>query len=141
MTTINRLGGPGRSAGVGRERLVQAGGGEFAVPETPSAGAEAGSVGAAAPSGLIGAMLALQEAEWGGAGNRAARRHGEAMLGELKELQLGLLVGAAEPAALRRLARLAEALPEAADQTLAALVQAVALRARVELARSQIEPE
>ncbi len=141
MTTIDRLGGPGRSAAVGRGRLAQTGAAGFALPETPAVAPEAGSVSAAAPSALIGAMLALQEAEPNSSRNRAARRHGETMLGELRALQVGLLGGAAEAGTLRRLARLAEALPEAADPKLAALVRAVALRARVELARSEAGQE
>lgn len=138
MTAIERLGGPGRNIGVGRSRPAEAGGTAFALPETAAAPPDVEHIGGAAAPTLIGAMLALQEAEPAGARNRAARKHGETILGALRALQLGLLGGNREPDTLRRLARLAEALPEAADPKLAALVSAVALRAQVELARVEL---
>lgn len=140
MTAIERLGGPGRNVGVGRRRPAEAGGTAFALPETSAAPPEVEDIGSATAPALIGAMLALQEAEPAGARDRIARKHGETILGALRALQIGLLDGDAEPDTLRRLARLAEALPEAADPKLAALVSAVALRARVELARVELCP-
>lgn len=97
--------------------------------------------GAAEPV-VLGAMLALQEEESGAARDRQARRHGQAMLEELAMLQCNMLGGTVESgpsaAALVRLAALAEAVPEAADPRLSALIGAIVLRARVELARGQI---
>jgi hypothetical protein len=86
-------------------------------------------------------MLALQEAGAGSvaerARDRAARRHAEAMLGELRTLQLEILGRAASGAALERLAGLARDLPEAADAGLAATLGWLAVRARIELARRE----
>jgi hypothetical protein len=127
------------AAAVRRGRLRSAGGSGFAVPGRSDGASDAAGVGAATPASLLGAMLAVQEAEADRARNRAARRHGEAMLAELRALQLELLEGAMGQAALTRLADLADRVPAAADPGLAATVQWVALRARVELARREAE--
>ena len=81
-------------------------------------------------------MLSLQE--FGGetrAADREARRHGQDMLAALAELQRALLGGGDTVETLQRLAELAAAVPRAADPRLAALVSAIILRVRVELAR------
>jgi Class II flagellar assembly regulator len=143
MTSFDGLGGLsglGASRPVGRGRAAQSSGSGFALPEASAASADSAAVAGAAPASLLGVMLAVQEAEADHVRNRAARRHGEAMLAELAALQRGLLGGTAD-AALDRLAGLAQALPDAADPGLAAALQAVALRARVELARRQIARE
>lgn len=94
----------------------------------------AGAAAAAAPASLLG-LLALQEGETDAARDRAARRHGEGLLKELAALQRGLLGSEEAPGALARLAELSGHMPEAADPGLAGAVRAVALRARIEIAR------
>ncbi len=101
----------------------------------PAGGAPPSSV-AAAPVGLAG-LLVLQEAGDDQARDRDARRRGRDLLEELAGLQRDLLDGAPDPARLARLAELANALPPAADPGLRDVVQAIALRARVEAARYQ----
>jgi len=59
------------------------------------------------------------------------------MLAELAALQRALLAGGDDAAALERLAQLAKEVPSATDPGLAALVQAIVVRVRVELARRQ----
>lgn len=136
MGAIRGLGRAGAPA-AGRAR---AGAGGFSVGDVARAGAaDAGASasaasGAAAAAGLAG-LLALQEGETDAARDRAARAHGDALLKELSALQAGLLAGADDPAALRRLASLADAAPQAADPGLRGLLRAASLRARVELAR------
>ncbi len=76
----------------------------------------------------------MQEACLTAVGDRAARRRGRDMLAALAELQRALLGGDAGPA-LARLAVLATEVPRAFDPGLDAVVSAIALRARVELAR------
>ncbi len=98
-----------------------------------SGGDAAGSVAVAAPSALDGLLL-LQEVETAPARDRRARRHGRAMLDALARLQLGLL-GELDETCLADLATLADACPEAADPALNGVLQAVGLRARIELAR------
>jgi hypothetical protein len=125
------------SAVAGRAAVRRAGGAGhgFAVP---AGGDEAvGGAAAAQAAGAVGmaGLLALQEWPAERGGDRAARRHGEALLAALADLQRTVLEGgAADP---RRLAALAREVPEAEDPGLRAAVAAVALRARIELARME----
>ncbi len=101
----------------------------------------------------LGAMLAMQEVALQEAAgqevmapalrDRQARRHAEAVLAQLAALQCALLgdepdLGDEPGTALARLSGLAETAPEAADPGLAAVLAAVTLRARIELARRQL---
>lgn len=113
------------------------GAGSFrALAGAGSAGGAAGvaAAAAAAPGSLHG-LLALQEGETDAARDRAARRHGDSLLKELAALQRGLLGGGEGDGALARLAELSGQVPEAADPGLAGAVRAVAMRARIEVAR------
>ncbi len=80
-------------------------------------------------------LLLLQQVEDGPTRDRQARRHGRALLEGLGALQRALLGGEDDPAALDRLAALVAHCPDAADPALRGTLAAVALRARVELAR------
>jgi hypothetical protein len=106
----------------------------FFVPSEPAA---TGQAAAAAPAPSLGPMLTLQEFHGETVQDREARRHGSDMLAELAALQRALLGGDDDPAALERLAQLVAAVPGATDPGLAALVQAIVVRVRVELARRQ----
>lgn len=108
-------------------------GAAFRVAEQPAAAALA-PTGAAAPAALFG-LLAVQEAQGEAVRDRDARRRAKQMLDELTRLQRALLAGRPDPETLRALAALAGDLSVAADPVLAAAVRAVAVRARVELAR------
>jgi hypothetical protein len=79
-------------------------------------------------------LLTVQELAPAGERNARAFRRGEEMLQELKALQLELLEGRADPARLQQLARLTVG-DKAADPVLAEAIEAIALRARLELAR------
>jgi hypothetical protein len=83
-------------------------------------------------------MLALQEAGAEIVQDREARRHGQALLKGLAALQHALLAGENQAAALQTLAALAANCPQAAHPGLAGVVQALALRAQVELARRNL---
>jgi hypothetical protein len=134
MTRVIGIGGgvaPARRAGraLGGFRLAE-----------PEAGPAAG---AAAATGGVAALLALQEGEATAPvppPAERARRRAQAALAELQGLQLDLLRGAADPARLDRLAGLAETAADPADPVLREAVQEVALRVRVELARRRIAP-
>jgi hypothetical protein len=80
-------------------------------------------------------MLALQEVGGEAPEDREARRHGHDLLDALAALQRAALTGGDGAAALERLADLAAAVPAAADGRLAAIVSAIVVRAKVELAR------
>jgi hypothetical protein len=111
---------------------VPAGG--FSVPAGGAAPAGAEAAGGAAEVSLAG-LLALQEAADEPVRDRQARRRGHDLLAELAALQRELLAGPPDLDRLERLAALAREVPDAADPRLRAVVQAISLRARVELAR------
>lgn len=114
------------------------GGSAFILPrdgdEIGDAGAVEGGFAAAAPVEL-GGILALQEVEPGDVGERQARRHGMLVLQNLAVLQGCLLGGAAPEGTLQRLRTLIAAMPPVQQPDLQHALQAVVLRARVELAR------
>lgn len=116
---------PGRTGGRGA--------GGFTVGQ-PGAAAAAGpqAAGAAVPVGL--GLLALQEGGDAPSRDRSARRRAESILDELQALQCDLLRGGGDPGRLERLAALQSG-EEGADPILRQAVQAIVLRARVELAR------
>ncbi|MGA9864976.1 MAG: flagellar assembly protein FliX [Acetobacteraceae bacterium] len=94
--------------------------------------------GAAEPlSGVAGlsGLLALQESESVPIRDRDARRRGRDILAALGALQRGLLGGADPDGATVRLAALLAEPSVAADPGLNAILSAIRLRARIELAR------
>jgi hypothetical protein len=91
-------------------------------------------VAAAAAVGAVAGLHALQGEVSAAERDAAAARRGTALLGELDTLQRGLLDGRVADSALRRLAALTEG-EVGADPGLRETVEALTLRARVELAR------
>jgi hypothetical protein len=83
-------------------------------------------------------MLSLQEVGGETVEDREARRRGNDMLAALGELQRALLAGGGDAGALQRLVELSASVRRATDPRLAALVSAIVVRARVELARRQL---
>jgi hypothetical protein len=105
---------------------------EFAVPAGPAAAGPAGAAPEAEAVSLT-SVLTLQEL----GSETEADRHGQDLLTALAELQRALLSGAGDVAAMQHLADLASAVPRAADRRLAAMLSAIVVRVRVELARQQ----
>jgi hypothetical protein len=133
MTVIDRVGplAPGRpnaraGAGAAGTFLPLAGPG-------PDAAQTAG-VAAAMPMALD-ALLTLQQVDEPAERDGAARRQGHALLRALGGLQRLLLEGGDPAAALEQIRVLADATPAAANPGLAAAMELVVLRARIELAR------
>ncbi|WP_343895666.1 flagellar assembly protein FliX [Craurococcus roseus] len=131
--------GPARGNGAARR---SAGGFSVGGP----GGAEALGAAAPAPDGIGAAaavglsLLAAQEGGGRGAGrDAAARRRVASILDELNGLQAELLGRRVDPARLTRLAALGEG-EEGTDAGLRDAVRAVALRARIELARRTMDP-
>ena len=89
----------------------------------------------AAPASAPAGMLSLQEIGTESPRDRAARRHGRALLAALARLQRHLLGAPDDGTTLLELADLAATVPAATDPAIAATLKAVVLRARVELAR------
>jgi hypothetical protein len=88
--------------------------------------------------GLEG-MLALQSVDESQERDRAAHKRGKAMLAALSRLQRAVLGGDDPAVTLRALSELAVDGPPAADPGLAAILRAVVLRSRVEVARAEVE--
>jgi len=132
MTSIERV--EGRPA-VARTavRGERQGGAAFAAALAAEAGRNAAPAAPAAAAAL-GPMLALQESAAAPVRDREARRRGQGLLAALAALQHGLLSGDGG-GALQRLADLAVSVPEPEDKRLGAVLAAIVLRARVELAR------
>ena len=86
----------------------------------------------------LGDLLALQETGPESPRDRAARRHGQQMLDLLRDLQLAALSAMTDPETLPRLTRLATAMPSADDPGLSEVLDAIAVRAAVELARRDV---
>ena len=128
---VGRIGDIRGAAIGGAGRKSRAGGEGFRLPDGAAAAGETESVAAAAPLSLLGLQ---EDADPRGRDERGAKR-GAALLKELGELQADLLRGRRDPERLRRLAALAEG-ETPADPALAEAVGAVALRAKIELARA-----
>ncbi|MBD0273893.1 MAG: hypothetical protein ICV73_18440 [Acetobacteraceae bacterium] len=104
-----------------------------------AASATTAATATAAVGGL--SLLAVQEDGGGRAGrNAAARRRASSILDELRGLQAELLGGRPDPSRLARLAALQSG-EDGVDPGLREAVRAVALRARIELARRRGGPE
>ena len=134
MAAIEGVGPPGSvRAGVRRSAGASP---RFTLPAETIASPHA--VTEARPVAPMASMLALQEFGGETVEDREARRHGQEVLSVLAELQRALLTGNDEAAVLQRLAELTATLPRATDGRLAALVSAINLRVRVELARRHL---
>lgn len=129
MNPLNGVGAT-RPLGPGSVKAATRSGRAF---ELSNSTATAGAAQVAEAS-LLG-LLALQEAGGDAVQDRAARRFGFDLLAELSALQRDLLTADPDPARLRRLADLADAVPEAADPGLRDAVAAIVTRARIEAAR------
>ena len=135
MVAIESIGGPTAPRIGTRTRAPTSSG--FVLPGTTPSAAGASSAAAAAPA-TLGSMLTLQELGGEAVADREARRHGQDLLAALAELQRALLRGGDDASALQRLAELAATVPLAGDRRLAAMVSAIVVRAKVELARRQL---
>ena len=127
MEPIGRL--PPVTTLAGRAAAGGARGQDFALPAARPAPPPA----AALP---LAGLLALQEQAVEPQADRAARRRARAILAELAGLQRDLLADGVDEARLRRLQALAGEAPlPSAHPGLRAALDAVVLRARIELAR------
>ncbi len=105
-----------------------------------SPGAASEAAGAATPVAAAGlSLLAAQENGDRAGRDAAARRRAASILDELRGLQTELLGGRPDPARMARLAALGTG-EEGTDSGLREAVRAIALRARIELARRPPDP-
>ena len=118
-------------------RIANRSGDIFAISADKAAGGTSATSGPIEPS-CLGAALTLQELGDQTVEDRRARKHGQDMLALLAAVQRSLLTGEDVVAALQQLADLSKSVPRAADPRLAAMISAIQVRARVELARRQV---
>ena len=118
-------------------RVTNRAGTGFAIAADQTSDAPPATAGTMEAASL-GAVLTFQEMGTETVEDREARKHGQDMLALLAALQRGLLNGVDNPVALQQLAELAAAVPRATDRRLAAMISAIVVRVRVELARRQI---
>ena len=110
--------------------------GAFAVPfQEASPSDRTVSYAATVSAASLNLILGAQEQSGAAVQDREARRRGQELLRALSRVQQAMLAGGDADEPLGDLARLAADLPPAAYRGLRAALQAVALRARVELAR------
>jgi hypothetical protein len=129
-TNTARLGATGALSGA-----RQAGAAFHVSEDAGSAATEATTPSADVVPVSLSVMLAAEELDRDASRDRAARRQGRVVLAGLTELQRALLDGGDPAVSLDRLASLVADMPQAVDPRLAALLDTIVLRARVELAR------
>lgn len=115
---------------------ARTGGDGFAVDTGTTPAAQSSRLVSAPAIGLE-SMLLLQAVDEAAERDRSARKHGNAMIAALSDLQRAMLADEDPSLALRSLSELAAAGPEAADPGLAAVLRAVVLRSRIEVARRE----
>jgi hypothetical protein len=126
------IGGPGpltRDAGRAAE-------GHFTVEDAVAPLSQNARLSSASPIGLE-SMLALQGVSESVERDRVARKHGTATIAALSKLQRAMLAGQDPSQLLSALNELTANMPIAGDPGLGAILRAVALRARVEIARRE----
>jgi hypothetical protein len=108
--------------------------GSFSVDDPATSVAQKGRVSNVAGIGIEG-MLALQAVDERAERDRKARKRGTAMVMALTDLQRTMLAEEDPARALHELDRLASSGAPAEDPALGAILRAIVLRSRVELAR------
>jgi hypothetical protein len=134
-----RAGGIGGSAAVARDSTRTAGG-QFSVENSASPIGQSARPSAVAGIGLD-SMLALQAVDEAVERDRSARKRGSAIIAALTNLQRTMLAAEDPSAALRAMSELTTDTPLAHDPGLAAILRAVVLRSRVEIARRELQAE
>ncbi len=126
------VGGSGRAA---PEKNAALDGGFF--PRAGGAAPPRNASVSTIPSIGLESMLALQAVDEDQEHDRRARKRGAAMVAALSDLQRAMLAEEDPALALRSLSELATGDPAAADPGLAAILRAVVLRSRIEVARRE----
>lgn len=118
-------------------RRTRPGGTAFTVPDV--AQPEHAAAAKAASEIALSGLLSLQAGAADDVLDRASRRRGAELLDTLERLQTGVLNGTDTAATLSRLAALTADIPQAVSAPLRAVVDAIGLRAMVELAKWSAE--
>ena len=133
MSLVNRV---GRPAVPWAGRASEGAKGGFSVPTEEAAG-KSGAAAVSAPlrSAALAGVLMLQERTRETIGDRHARRRAKDLLQALSRIQRAMLENSRDEQSLQDLAGLIDDLPCATDPGVRGILQAIAVRARVELAR------
>ncbi|MEQ8656349.1 MAG: flagellar assembly protein FliX [Hyphomicrobiales bacterium] len=136
-----RVEGPKTSAGLSKSRKGSGAAGGFSVPSQGDGATGSPTSVSSGVSGVQGldAILALQSVDNADDRERRAVRHGHDLLDQLEALRADLLAGHISPQRVGSLLSLIRAKQGADDPKLAALVDDISLRARVELAKLGID--
>ena len=137
-----KVDGP-RPADTVRTTRVRAGGGAQATfaPEMHGDAKGAAPVASGSPITAVDTLIALQEVPDSVAGRAKAARRGRDMLDLLDDVRDGLLSGSVSRSTLTRLVTLvSEKREDFVDPSLAAVLDEIDLRARVELAKLNFAP-
>lgn len=120
-----------------RKTGADAAAGNFADHMNGPAKTPTGTVTGAAQIASVGALVALQaSADPGGDASAAERDRAEELLDQLDRIRVGILTGGISGAALGNIVqRLSQRRTEGVEPRLAALIDEIELRARVELAK------
>lgn len=133
ITRVGPIGAPERRRRIGAAAKPDAA--DFAVGGGDGAGGGA-EIARTSPLGVLGAMLSVQEVSDATDERRRAVGRGHGLLDELDRLHLGLIDGRLSETTMRRLAQLLESGSIATeDRRLGAILEAIELRAAVELAK------
>jgi hypothetical protein len=121
-----------------RSGRTESGKGEFVRSLDGEPTAQASKLSLVSPLSGMDALLSLQEVNPDGS-NKESRQHAEDLLSELDELRHGLLMGALSRRQLQRLKTLVSARrATVTDSALADILDQIALRAAVELAKYEV---
>lgn len=138
-----RIEGPKNTSGLGKARKGSASSGQgFTLPgdvSSSDAPSQSTSAGVSSVSGLD-AILALQSVDGNEDRARRAVQHGHDLLDQLEALRADLLAGHVSPQRVGSLLSLIRAQKSADDPKLSGLINDIALRARVELAKLGLDP-
>lgn len=136
----------GPTAPAGRSRKAQRADGTGEGPafrdhmdsgSAPEAAATTGTT----PLTALGSLLAIQEAPDPTTGKKRAIAHGDTLLDELKDLQIGLVQGWVSESSLRSLSHMLDRpRPAIDDPELNQVLDDIELRAAVELAKLERDP-
>jgi hypothetical protein len=141
MTRIDGL-GPAPQPGVAVRGVRRRGDFTVSIPDNAAEAAESTPLAEPVASGVLG-LVALQsgdivDPEADTVQDRAARRRARDILDALGTLQRAMLTDGPVAASLEHLSTLTRDVEGAADPALRAAIEAVVLRARVELARHAV---
>ena len=138
INPLRSNGSPRQSAQIGARRETGHSRQAFTGTGTSANAVQSGGAAPVSPLASLATLVAVQATEERSQSRRRAVRRGTLILDELDALKLAVLEGRAGQAELQQIARKVESAREASgDAELESLVDAIELRAQVEIAKRQ----